>query len=84
MTRAYTDMDETARELAQHMATLRAAVDPQEGSAQDLALCSVETFCDVALRVMSKTNPSKIHSVAKTVEIKARMDGTPFFRSAAA
>lgn len=82
VTRAYTDMDEIARELAQHLATLRSALDPVDGSPQDTALCTVETFCDVALRVMSKTNPSKVQSVARTVEIKARIDGTPFYRSA--
>lgn len=81
--RAFTDMDETARELAAHLATLREALAPADGSDIDTALCSVETFCAVALRVMRKTNPSKIRSEARTVEIKARMDGTPVVREAA-
>lgn len=80
MSRAYTDMDETARELAQHLATIRKHLDPMDDTPIDYALCSVETFCTVALRVMSKTNPSKIQSVARTVEIKARIDGTQVLR----
>ena len=49
----------------------------------DTALCTVETFCAVALRVMAKINPSKVRDCARTVEIKARMDGTPVVRGAA-
>jgi hypothetical protein len=83
MTRASTDMDETARELAEHLATLRRVLAPDDDGPVDTALCSVETFCAVALRVMRKTNPSKIRSEARTVEIKARLDGTPVLRGAA-
>ena len=78
-----TDMDENARELAVHLALLRDVLNPQDGTEVDTALCSVETFCAVALRVMAKTNPSKIRDCARTVEIKARMDGTPVVRGAA-
>lgn len=78
-----TDMDENARELAVHLALLRDVLNPQDGTEVDTALCSVETFCDVALRVMAKTNPSKVRDCARTVEIKARMDGTPVVRGAA-
>lgn len=41
------------------------------------AMAGVESFCAVALRIMSKTNPSKIRDAAMTVEIQARMDGVP-------
>lgn len=78
-----TDMDETARELAVHLELLRSTLQPKEGTDVDTALCSVETFCAVALRVMKKTNPSKIRDCARTVEIKARMDGLPVVRGAA-
>lgn len=78
-----TDMDENARELAVHLALLRDVLNPQDGTEVDTALCSVETFCAVALRVMAKTNQSKVRDCARTVEIKARMDGTPVVRGAA-
>ena len=80
---ARADMDATARELAEHLQVLRDALDPVDGSSVDTALCSVETFCAVALRVMKKTNPSKIRSEAMTFEIKARMDGVPVVRGVA-
>lgn len=80
---ARTDMDETERELAEHLELLRETLQPEDGTAIDTALCSVETFCAVALRVLKKTNPSKVRDCARTVEIKARMDGTPVLRGAA-
>ena len=80
---AYTDLDEVDRELAAHLKLLRDTLKPEDDTDLDTALCSVETFCDVALRVMAKTNPSKVRDCARTVEIKARMDGTPVVRGAA-
>lgn len=78
-----TDMDEVARELAEHFKTIREAVQPKDGSLEDTALCSVETFCAVALRVMKKTNPSKVRSESRTVELYARLQGIPVVRPAA-
>lgn len=78
-----TDMDEIARELAQHLKTVREALKPEDHSLEDTALCSVETFCALALRVLRKSNPSKIRSEAMTVEIHARMHGIPVVRGAA-
>lgn len=45
------------------------------GTPADDAMVMLETFCATALRVLAKTNPSKIRSEARTVEIKARLDG---------
>lgn len=83
MTRAYTDMDQVEAELAEHLKTVRQALAPQDGTPEDYALCAVETFAVIALRVMRKTNPSKVRSEARTVEIKARMDGIEVIREAA-
>lgn len=80
MTRAYTDMDQVEAELAEHLKAVRQALDPQDGTPEDYALCAVETFAVIALRVMRKTNPSKVRSEARTVEIKARMDGIEVIR----
>lgn len=83
MTRAYTDMAQVEAELAEHLKTVRQALDPKDGTPEDYALCAVETFAAVALRVMRKSNPSKVRSEARTVEIKARMDGIEVIREAA-
>ena len=39
------------------------------------ACAGIETFCAIALRVMAKTNASKLRSEMMTVEIAARMAG---------
>lgn len=83
MTRAYTDMAQVEADLAQHLRTVRQSLNPQDGTPEDYALCAVETFAVIALRVMRKTNPSKVRSEARTVEIKARMDGIEVIREAA-
>lgn len=77
------DVDEIDADLTQALATVRKGLAPVEDSAEDAALCAVETFCVVALRVMRKTNPSKLRSEARTVELKARLDGIPVVRGAA-
>lgn len=38
------------------------------------AMAGVETFCVIALRIMAKTNPSKIRDVARTVEIASYLN----------
>lgn len=81
--RAYTNMDDTESEVTQCLRVLREALKPEDDTPEDVALCSVECFVAVALRVMKKTNPSKVRSCARTVEIQARMDGKPVLRDAA-
>ena len=39
------------------------------------AWAEIETFIAVALRVMAKTNPSKVRDAAMTIEIQARIKG---------
>jgi hypothetical protein len=80
-----TNMNETARELAQELTHLRERLEAADllDATTDYALCSVETYCAVSLRVLKKTNPSKIRDCARTVEIKARMDGIEIVRAAA-
>lgn len=41
------------------------------------ALATVETFCAIALRVMAKTNASRIASEARTVELSTLVPPTP-------
>lgn len=83
MPRARSDIDDIDADLTDALRTLREKLYLPDGSEQELALCSIETFCAIALRVMRKTNPSKLRSEARTVEIQARMDGIPVLRGAA-
>ncbi|WP_119154184.1 hypothetical protein [Caldimonas tepidiphila] len=75
--RARTDLASTEADVAADLKAIRAALAPADKSPEDLALCRLETFAAVAVRVMQKTNPSKIRDCARTVEIKARIDGVP-------
>ena len=77
MTRAYTDMDATAAEIDRALLLILRELDPDDGTPVDDAYYTLKSFCDVAIRVMRKTNPSKVRDCARTVEIKARLDGVP-------
>ena len=83
MTRAATDMAQVEADITDCLRVIRDRMQPDDDTREDYALCAVECFVDIALRVMRKTNPSKIRSVAMTVEIKARMDGKPVVRGVA-
>ena len=75
MTRAYTDMDATADAMRKALHVIMATLDPVDSTPEDDAIYSLASFVDVSVRVMRKTNPSKIRDCARTVEIKARLDG---------
>lgn len=77
MSRASTDVQAMDHDITEAIKYLRTAMSPEDGSAADIHLATVETFAVIALRVFAKTNPSKLRSEARTVEIKARMDGIP-------
>ncbi len=38
-------------------------------------MAHIETFCAIAIRVLRKTNPTKIRDAAMAEEIKARIEG---------
>lgn len=76
MARARTNVDEISEDLLRdlsevrlHLERYRELVPPEI----DDAFAGVETFCAIALRVLAKTNPSKVRSEAVTVEISVRM-----------
>lgn len=75
--RARTDIAEVDADITACFKTLREKLYFPEGSEQELALCALETFAAIALRIMAKTNPSKVRSEAMSVEIQARLDGVP-------
>lgn len=45
----------------------------------DQAWAQIETFCAIALRVMAKTNMSKLIDETRTVEISAHISGRTVF-----
>lgn len=83
MTRARSDVDEIDADLTLSIQAVREALKAEDGSPEDIAMCEIETFCAIALRVMRKTNPSKLRSEARTVEISARLNNIPVLRGAA-
>jgi hypothetical protein len=63
-------------DLINQLYTLRDAL-PALSPEQREALAAVETFCAIALRIIAKTNPSKVRSEAMTTEISYLMSLTP-------
>ena len=71
MPRAKTNITDIAADIVKELGVLRLALAPQmQGEVED-AWATVETFIAVSLRLMAKTNPSKVKSVAMTVEIQS-------------
>lgn len=83
MTRNRAAVDELDAGVTAALLVLRSKLYLPDGSEQELALSSIETFCAVAIQVFRKTNPSKLRSEARTLEIRCRLDGIPVVRGAA-
>lgn len=81
MTRALTNVSGIEADVVRDLRTLCEALQPQEGTPEGDAIYRLEAFVAVALRVMQKSNPSKVRDCAMVVEIKARMDGRPELRA---
>ena len=77
MTRAFAHVAVMESQLIDAFKVIRSSLDAKDDTPEDIALATLETFTILALRVMKKTNPSKIVSEFRTVEIKARMNGLP-------
>lgn len=73
--RAKTDVAEIRQDLVAALDVIRPQLNLADDPALEAAWAEVETFCAVSLRVLARTNPSKVRSEAMTVEIHARMDG---------
>ncbi len=69
--RAKSDVGEITADLVAALRDIRQYIPPE---GED-SLAHVETFCAIALRVLRKTNPSKLRDAAMAEEIKARIDG---------
>jgi len=73
MPRARTNITDIAADIVRDLGVLREALAPQMHEVED-AWATVETFIAISLRLMAKTNPSKIKSVAMTVEIQSLIE----------
>lgn len=78
--RARTDLTKQEANVREALKIILAALDPEEGSPEDAAFYTVLTHCDLGLAVMKKTNPSKVRSEIRTLELKARLDGIPVYQ----
>lgn len=72
--RAKADINLMKAGLIQSLMSIRNAIDLTEPQ-NEQAWAEIETFCAIALRVMAKTNPSKLRDAAMAEEIKARIEG---------
>lgn len=71
--RARTNLQDINDELQANLAYFKdrvAALDDPEARKRWI---DIETFCAIAIRVMVKTNPSKLRDIARTLEIYAHM-----------
>ena len=71
MTRARTDIADIERQITQAMATCRM------GAPQAPEWDTIETFVALALRVLAKTNPSRVRDAALALEIGMRIKNRP-------
>ena len=76
--RAKADLEEVVADLMASIGWIRdeigigsEKVDPRT----EEHMAHIETFCAIAIRVLRKTNPSKIRDAAMAEEISARLDG---------
>jgi len=64
-------------DVSEALRTVRQALGAADGTAEDHALCAVETFAAIAMHVLKRTPPQLIRHAAQVIEIRARMDGIP-------
>lgn len=74
--RAKTDVTEMRNGAISSMEILRDLL-PTMTPAQIDALAEIETFVAIALRVLAKTNPSKVRDEARTVHISFLLKDLP-------
>ena len=77
-TRAKADLEEVVADLMASIGWIRdeSGIGSQKvDSRTEEHMAHIETFCAIAIRVLRKTNPSKIRDAAMAEEISARLDG---------
>lgn len=73
--RARTDIQTINDDLQENLKYFRERFQRAKNPEADKRWTEIETFCAIAIRVMAKTNPSKIRDVARTLEIAVRIHG---------
>lgn len=76
-----TNISAIEADMVDALRTLRNALDPEEDSPEDHAMCAAETFVAVALLALKKTPAAIIRNAAQVIEIRAHMDGIPVINS---
>jgi hypothetical protein len=69
--RARSVTDEIRSDLLDALSEVRGLITTEH----EVAWAHIETFCAIALRIISKTNPSKVRDAAMAEEIAARVHG---------
>ncbi len=69
--RARSDIAAMQADLVEALSEVRGLITTEH----EVAWAQIETFCAIAIRIISKTNPSKVRDAAMAEEIKARIDG---------
>ena len=69
MRQSRTNISEIAADIVSAVDRLR----PIAAQTDERAWAEIETFIAIALKVFSKTNPSKLRDAARTIEIQARL-----------
>lgn len=73
MTRARTMVEQIRTDIVEAVMLFR----PHCTEIDEAAWAQIETYVAITLRIMAKTNPSKIIDAARTEEISARLAGRP-------
>lgn len=71
--RARTDIGTVQNGLLGALSILKNGLDLTDPEIES-AWAEIETFCAISVRIMAKTNPSKIRDIAMTLEIQARIN----------
>ena len=69
MTRAATDIRQVEADITDCMRVIRECMKPVDDTREDYALCALECFVDIALRLMKVTNPMAADN-ASAVRVK--------------
>lgn len=64
-------------DLVNAMRTVREGLAAAEGTPEDHAMASLETFAAIALHVLKRSPPALILNAALVIEIRAHLDGIP-------
>jgi predicted oxidoreductase len=73
MKRAFTNTDELLAEAQANLRQLHAAIEPTPEA--EAAFAWLESFVAVSMRIIAKTNPSKVRDCARTEWIKGLIEG---------